>query len=68
MKYQDTTTTERDNALDEREIRFLMRHYPWFTRNEIEEAAVAMGHNRSKVMAYLHMKSGGWNSDELYES
>ena len=38
----------------------LIRHYPWFSREEIAEAINHFAERRDKVLAYLDMKSGHW--------
>lgn len=45
----------------------LLRHYPWFSREEIADAMKLFGERRERVLAYLDMKSGHWSYFDLLD-
>lgn len=45
-------------------VEYLMHQYPWFTREQIEEAAEKEEYKLGKILAALDAQSGVW--PELY--
>jgi Mor family transcriptional regulator len=46
---------------DHHSVEELLRHYPWFTADEIYEALKRFGNRHERLLAYLDMKSGNWS-------
>ena len=55
------------NSPDRHYVEELLRHYPWFTAEEIYEALKRFGNRRERVLAYLDMKSGHWAFFDMWD-
>lgn len=54
-------------ALQEADVEYLLKQYPWFSRAEIMEAIGKVGMRAERLMAYLDIKSGNWAFLDLME-
>jgi hypothetical protein len=65
-KTNEPTGEHRPMAI-ESDVDILLQWYPWFSRDQIKEALLLSKNNRTKVMSYLHLKSGAWTHDDHAE-
>ena len=60
MQLFDQRRTSSQAGDGQYEIDYLMKQYPWFSKEEIREAVERFAGRTDRVIPYLDMKSGTW--------
>ena len=58
--YESNSIENSNEAGNPIRIEYLMHQYPWFTRQQIEEAVEKENHKLGKILATLDNRSGSY--------